>query len=237
MQKEPMCIKPENKISIILPCLNEELGIGHCIEKIHSVCPFGEILVIDNGSNDRSVHIAETMGARVIREEIVGYGAACRKGFTSAQGSIIILSDADNSYSLTDIPAFVNKLQNTDMVVGERVIQNWNTMPLTHRLCGNPFFSVLLRTFFHVPARDTQSGFVALKKEALKKLTLKSTGMEFISELYITATRAGLSFVSYPTIYKRRLGHSKLRTIRDGIRHLRLISAQALRSYAYRYLS
>lgn len=219
----------KNNISIILPCRNEELGIGHCIEKIHSVCPDAEILIVDNKSDDRSAHIARMCGARVVQEENVGYGAACRTGFSSAHGTVLILADADNSYTLTDVPALVATLRDADMVVGERVLHQWNVMPLMHRFCGNPFFSLLLRTIFRVPVADTQSGFIAIKKDSLAKLHCTSTGMEFISELYIKASRAGLSIARYPTIYTRRLGVSKLRTFTDGFRHLHLISTMIFR--------
>ncbi len=218
-----MSTKLKNNISIILPCRNEELGIGHCIEKIRSVCPDAEILIVDNNSNDRSAHIARMCGARVVLEECIGYGAACRKGFSSAQGTLLVLADADNSYALTEIPALITELSDIDMVVGERILHQRDAMPFMHRFCGNPFFSLLLRTLFRVPITDTQSGFIAIKKDAFKKLGCTSTGMEFISELYIKASRAKLSISHYPTTYKRRLGVSKLRTITDGFRHLWLI--------------
>lgn len=224
-----MSTKLKNNISIVLPCRNEELGIGHCIEKIHSVCPDAEVLIVDNRSDDRSARIAYMCGARVIQEERIGYGAACRKGFSSAQGTLLVLADADNSYALTEIPALIAALSDADMVVGERVLHRWDVMPLVHRFCGNPLFSLLLRTLFRVPIADTQSGFIAIKKDAFKKLHCTSTGMEFISELYIKASRAKLSIVRHPTTYTKRLGASKLRTITDGFRHLWLIGTLVFR--------
>ncbi|MDE2188501.1 MAG: glycosyltransferase family 2 protein, partial [Patescibacteria group bacterium] len=225
--------KPE--LTIILPCLNEEKAIGFCLDEIKKVIDknniAAEILVVDNGSTDRSCHIVQTMAKqlpklKLIHESQPGYGNACRRGLTEAKGNYIYLSDADGSYNFSDIPLFLEKLRKgTDLIVGNRFqggIEN-GSMPWHHRYVGNPVLSAFVKIFFKVKIGDIHCGARAISHSALTKLQLHADGMEFASEMIMKSARQGLSMVEIPIHYQPRIGDSKLRSVRDGWRHLRFI--------------
>lgn len=222
--------KLSTEISIILPCLNEEPGLGNSLEQIKGVIQkyhlHAEIIVVDNGSTDRSRAIAENLGARVISEQETGYGAACRKGLTAAKGQFLLIMDADASYDFNQIPSFIDALKNgADFVIGNRfagTIQR-NAMPWMHRHIGNPVLSGILRLFFKSTIHDAHCGMRALTRQAFQTLTLKTTGMEFASEMIIQIQKRNLTVKEIPVNYRRRLGQSKLKSFADGWRHLRFM--------------
>jgi len=218
-------------VSVLLPCYNEEKGVGICIKKIKDVFDVenikGEILVIDNGCTDNTTSIARSLGAKVVYEPRKGYGNAYLAGFREAKGDIIILGDADNSYDFYDIPRFLEKIEDADFVIGNRKKIKKNAMPLLHKI-GNRLFSELLRSFFKIKISDSHCGFGAIKREAIDKLELKSSGMEFASEILIEAKRKGLKIDEIDINYYPRLGKSKLRSFRDGLRHLNLMFKEKL---------
>jgi glycosyltransferase involved in cell wall biosynthesis len=217
-------------VSVVMPCLNEEEAIGPCIEKIQrsfaSAEIKGEIVVCDNGSTDRSVAIAERMGARVVHEPARGYGSAYLKGFASARGTYLIMGDADDTYDFTLIPKFLDLLRNEgyDFVTGSRYLDGGkeHITPL-HRLVGNPLLTALLNTLFSTSYTDVYCGFRGFSREAYNRIQPVSQGMEFNLELAINAKRAGLKTAEVPIRLHPRKGMSKLRTFRDGWRSLRMM--------------
>jgi len=223
------------KLSIILPCLNEESAIGDCLESIHSVISKNhidaEIIVVDNGSTDNSVKIIESKQHlfkhfSLFIEKKRGYGAAYMRGLKEARGEYIFMADADNTYDFGQIPEFLKKLEaGADLVVGNRFsgVMEKKSMPWLHRNIGNPFLSLLVKTFFKVKIGDIHCGARAISKKAYEKINLNTQGMEFASEMIIKAAKAKLVIAEIPVSYKKRTGESKLRSFRDGWRHLRFI--------------
>ena len=220
------------KVSVLMPCLNEENGVGICIKKIQEVFKKenidGEIIVIDNGSTDKTIDIVKSFGVKVIHELRRGYGNAYLTGFKHATGDIIIMGDADNTYNFYDIPKFLYEIKDSDFVIGNRKYLNKNSSPFLHRYIGRPVFSILLRWLFHLNISDSHCGFGAIKRDALDKLKLQSIGMEFASEILIKAQKNHLRIKEIPIIYYDRIGSSKLRTFKDGTRHLYLITKEFL---------
>ena len=222
-------------LSIIMPCLNEAKTIGHCIQKakesIARLGVDGEIVVADNGSTDGSVEIAAKLGARVLQIEEKGYGNALRGGIEAAQGKWIIMGDADDSYDFGNIAPFVEKLQDGfDLVMGCRLPKGGGqimagAMPWKHRWIGNPALSGIGRLFFESCVTDFHCGMRALTREAYQQMRLRTTGMEFASEMVIKATVLGMQIAEIPiTLHKD--GRSRpphLRSWRDGWRHLRFM--------------
>jgi len=222
-------------LSIIMPCLNEAETLGSCIVKakksIETLKLDGEIIVADNGSTDGSIEIAKNLGARVVHVKEKGYGNALRGGIEAATGKWIIMADADDSYNLSDITTFVEKLQDGyDLVMGCRLPKGGGkimkgAMPWKHRWIGNPALSGIGRLFFGSQVTDFHCGMRAFTREAYRRATPRTTGMEFASEMVIKATLQGMRIGEVPiTLYKD--GRSRpphLRSWRDGWRHLRFM--------------
>ena len=218
------------ELSIILPCLDEEKVLGFCLDKIKKIIKTNrleaEIIVVDNGSVDKSCNIAQERGARLIHEEKIGYGSAYLKGFETAKGKYIFLSDSDGTYDFNEITKFINELKKGyDFVIGNRFQGKIEkcAMPWAHRYIGNPVLSGILRLFFRIKINDAHCGMRAITKEALKKLHLKTTGMEFASEMIVMAAKNRLKIKEVPINYYKRLGRSKLQPLADGWRHLRFM--------------
>lgn len=218
-------------ISIILPCLNEADSIVQTIEAARRGLaaldlPNSEIIVVDNNSTDNSAELARAAGARVIFQPHKGYGSALRKGFASARYSIMVMGDADLSYDFTIVADFVKPLLKgeADFVVGNRMKSiKPGAMPLLHRYIGNPLLSSLLRIMFRGAVKDAHCGLRAITREAYERLRCVTTGMEFASEMIVNAIRCRLRIAEHDIIYHPRLGESKLRSFRDGWRHLRFM--------------
>jgi hypothetical protein len=186
----------------------------------------GEVIVADNGSADRSVEVARAAGARVVHVAHRGYGSAYRGGFAVARGAIVVMGDSDDTYDFSKIDELVAPLAHgADLVLGSRLrgaIQP-GAMPWLHRYVGNPLLSATLNLFYRTKISDTHSGFRAFRREAFERLGVRTTGMEFASEMLILASQARWNIVEVPIAYHPRAGESKLRTFRDGWRHLRLL--------------
>ncbi len=217
-------------ISVVMPCLNEEAAIGTCIEKIqqtftrHNIS--GEIVISDNGSTDRSVAIAQSMGVRVVHQPQRGYGSAYLKGFAHAKGRYLIMGDADDTYDFTLIPRFLEKLdqQGYDFVTGSRYLGGGDRhITLLHRFIGNPALTGTLNFLFGTAYTDVYCGFRGFSREAYDLIQPLSPGMEFNLELAINAGLANLSIAELPIQLQPRKGESKLRTLRDGWRSLRMM--------------
>jgi len=215
---------------VVMPCLNEEAAIGACIEKIRRTFDQagldGEIVVCDNGSTDRSVAIAEAMGARVVHQPERGYGNAYLKGFDSARGRYLVMGDADDTYDFTLIPEFLKALREggNAFVTGSRYLGGGDgNITGLHRWFGNPALTRILNALFGTRYTDVYCGFRAFSREAYERIRPVSPGMEFNLELAINAGLAGLKTAEIPIVLAPRKGESKLRTFRDGWRSLRMM--------------
>jgi hypothetical protein len=224
----------EVELSVVMPCLNEAETLAVCIRKalacMSELGVRGEVIVSDNGSTDGSQEIAIAEGARLIHCERRGYGAALRTGITAARGQYVIMADADDSYALHDLGPFLDRLRTgADLVMGNRFkggIQR-GAMPALHRFLGNPVLSFLGRTFFRVPIGDFHCGMRGFRRDRILDLSLRTSGMEFASEMVARAALAQLTIDEVPTTLapdgRTRAPH--LRTWRDGWRHLRFLLA------------
>jgi len=217
------------KVSVVIPCLNEEASIERCVSEALRALGGqgwdGEVIVADNGSDDHSAELAKQAGALVVHEPRRGYGSAYRAGFAAAQGDYIVMADADLTYDFSDIPRFVSKLdEGADLVMGDRMsgIQP-GAMPWLHRYVGNPVLTGILNLFFRTGVRDAHCGMRAIRRSALPALDLRTTGMEFASEMVIRAGKERLAIEEIPIHYHPREGESKLSSFRDGWRHLRFL--------------
>jgi glycosyltransferase involved in cell wall biosynthesis len=222
-------------LSVVMPCLNEAETIGVCIKKalasISELGIRGEVLVADNGSTDGSIQVAQAFGARVVNIARKGYGNALRGGIEAARGKWIIMGDSDDSYDFSILRPFVEKFsQGYELVMGCRMPSAGGTimpgaMPWKHRWIGNPALSFIGRLFFRCPVTDFHCGLRGLTRDAFEKMQLKTTGMEFASEMVIKSTLRRLKIAEVPiTLYKD--GRSRpphLRSWRDGWRHLRFM--------------
>jgi glycosyltransferase involved in cell wall biosynthesis len=216
-------------VSVVIPCLNEAASIERCVTDARTAFAGqgwqGEVIVADNGSDDRSAELARGAGAVVVHEPRRGYGSAYRAGFAAAQGDYIVMADADLTYDFGDIPRFVTKLdEGADLVMGDRMqgIQP-GAMPWLHRYVGNPVLTGILNLFFRTGVRDAHCGMRAVRRSALPRLDLRTTGMEFASEMVIRAGKERLEIEEIPIHYHPREGESKLSSFRDGWRHLRFL--------------
>jgi glycosyltransferase involved in cell wall biosynthesis len=214
------------KYSVVFPCKNEAKTIGICIENVHKAfrklrITDYEIIVVDNNSRDKSSSIAKSSGSKVVKEKKHGYGAALRKGFSEAKGEYVIMCDADNTYDLLELP---NLLQyaNYDIVIGHRKYLAQGAMSFTHKI-GNKMLNGILRNFFNIHIKDSHSGFRIIKKTVIEKMQLQSTGMDLASEMLMQASILKFKIKETPIHYYKRLGESKLQSIPDGWKHLRLM--------------
>jgi len=217
------------EVSVILPALDEERTIGECITKIqkvfHDNAIKGEIIVADS-SIDQTPVIAESLGAHVFHPEKNGYGNAYLTGFNHAKGRYILMGDADNTYDFLDIPKLLAPLRDgADFVIGSRFKGKIHkgSMDGLHRYIGNPLLTWMINIFFHTNFSDAHSGFRMITREGFNRLTLRSGGMEFASEMLVMASKERLKIVEVPIDYYPRLAPSKLHSFADGWRHIRFV--------------
>lgn len=220
------------KLTILMPCLNEAETLEICIKKANDWLSRsgidGEVLIADNGSTDGSQKIAQKNGARVVDVPVRGYGSALYYGCLAAQGEYIIMGDSDNSYDFSNLDVFVQKLdQGCDLVMGNRFLGGIapGAMPWKNRYIGNPVLTFVGRALFKCPAKDFHCGLRGFTKNAFLRMDLRTTGMEFASEMVIKANLFGMKIAEVPTTLSKD-GRSRpphLRPWRDGWRHLRFM--------------
>lgn len=220
------------ELTILMPCLNEQETIEVCVQKALAFLARaniqGEVLIADNGSTDGSQALAEAAGARVIAVKDRGYGAALKGGIAGARGKYIIMGDADDSYDFSRLDEFVAALRSGhDLVMGNRFKGGIaaGAMPPLHRYLGNPVLSWIGRLFFSIPVGDFHCGLRGFNTEAIRKLGLVTSGMEFASEMVVRSSLERLSIAEVPTTLKPdgRTRAPHLKTWRDGWRHLKFL--------------
>ncbi len=218
------------EISVIVPCLNEEEAVGTVVDQawegIERSGRRGEVIVVDNGSTDRSAEIAAAHGATIVREERHGYGSAYLAGLAHARGDYLVMADADATYPLAELAPFVERLAaGDDLVMGSRFegTIHGQAMPWLNRHVGNPILTGMLNLFFGVKVSDAHCGMRAVRRDALPVLDLHSTGMEFASEMVFKAFRRDLNVSEIPIDYYPRVGESKLHRFGDAWRHVKFM--------------
>jgi glycosyltransferase involved in cell wall biosynthesis len=225
----PQAATEKPRVSVVIPCLNEAENIQECVGRATRVLAesglAGEVIVADNGSDDGSAELAKQAGALVVHEPRRGYGSAYLAGFAAAQGEYVVMADADLTYDWSEIPHFVAKLDSgADLVMGDRMDNiHPGAMPWLHRYVGNPVLSGVLNLFFRTGVRDAHCGMRGFRRNILPRLDLRTTGMEFASEMVIRASKENLAITQIPIEYHPRGGESKLSSFRDGWRHLRFL--------------
>lgn len=222
----------EIEVSFVMPCLDEAETLEDCIEAARGCIEAhglrAEIIVADNGSTDGSPEIAMRCGAKVVPVATRGYGAALQGGFDAARGRYLVMGDADQSYDFGEAFPMIEKLRaGADLVMGSRFLGRIekDAMPWSHRWIGNPVLSLIGRVLFGSPVSDFHCGLRAFTKQTYERLGLRTTGMEFASELVVKAAAAKLRIEEVP-ITLHPDGRSRpphLRTVRDGWRHLRFM--------------
>lgn len=220
------------ELSVVMPCLNERETVGVCVRKaltsLREASLDGEVIVSDNGSTDGSIELAEKAGARVVHVADKGYGSALRGGILAANGKYILMADSDDSYNFEHIPRFLEQLRaGTELVMGNRFRGGIakNAMPPLHRYLGNPALTRIGQLLFQSPCEDFHCGMRAFRKDSFIKMDIRSTGMEFASEMVVKASLLRMRVSEVPTTLspdgRGRAPH--LRTWRDGWRHLRFL--------------
>jgi hypothetical protein len=220
------------ELTILMPCLNEAETLEVCIRKAQGFLDKhhvqGEVVIADNGSTDGSQAIAEKAGARVVPVKEKGYGNALLGGIAAARGRYIIMGDADDSYDFVNLLPFVEKLrEGYELVMGNRFRGGIlpGAMPPLHYYLGNPVLTGLGRLFFCPEIGDYHCGLRGFSKAAAERMELRTTGMEFASEMVVKASLLKMRICEVPTTLKKdgRNRPPHLRSWRDGWRHLRFM--------------
>ena len=228
----PAAATSSPELSVVMPCLNEARSLAGCIQEAQAAMAAanitGEVVIADNGSTDGSIEIARQCGARVAPVVEKGYGHALRGGIAAASGRFIIMGDADGSYNFGHLPRFVEELRaGYDLVMGNRFLGGIEpgAMPWKNRYLGNPTLSFIGRLFFSTTLGDFHCGLRGFSAEAYRRMNLRTTGMEFASEMVIKSVVSGLKVTEVPTTLRpdRRDRPPHLRPWRDGWRHLRFM--------------
>jgi hypothetical protein len=209
------------QITVIIPCLNEEQGIEKVLGRMPNFVD--EVIVVDNGSTDRTSEVAERMGARVIREDVRGYGRSYKTGMASANGGIIITLDGDHSYPPDAISYLLEAFLHlgVDFLNASRFpVQDRAAMSFKHKI-GNLILSLAMSVLYFRWVRDSQSGMWVFRRSILDDMTLVSDGMAFSEEIKIEALKnPRIRFAEISIVYSSRMGEIKLNPWRDGFHNL-----------------
>lgn len=209
------------RITVVIPCLNEEQGIERVLSRMPEFVD--EVIVVDNGSTDRTSEVARSFGAQVIREEVRGYGRSYRKGFASASGDLIITLDGDHSYPVDAtsylLEAFLHL--EVDFLNASRFpVRDRRAMSFKHKV-GNLILSLAMSILYLRWVRDSQSGMWVFRRSILKYMNLESEGMAFSEEIKVEALKnRQVRFREISIQYSSRLGEVKLNPWRDGLYNL-----------------
>jgi glycosyltransferase involved in cell wall biosynthesis len=221
---------PAPQISVVIPCLDEEEAVGTVVEQawkgIEESGRTGEVIVVDNGSTDSSAAVAAAAGATVVHEPRRGYGRAYLTGIANTRGDYLVMADADGTYPVERLGDFVDALEaGNELVLGSRFQGTIHSgaMPWSHRWLGNPILTGMLNRLFGIRVSDAHCGMRAVRRSALRRLDLHSTGMEFASEMVFKAFRRNLTVGEIPIDYFPRTGESKLSRYGDAWRHVRFM--------------
>ena len=208
-------------ITVIIPCLNEEQGIQRVVERMPDFVD--EVIVVDNNSTDRTSEVAASLGAKVIREQVRGYGRSYKRGFTAATGDLIITLDGDHSYPVDAISYLLEAFLHleVDFLNASRFpVRDKRAMSFKHKI-GNLILSLAMSVLYFRWVRDSQSGMWVFRRSILEGMTLESDGMAFSEEIKIEALKhPRVRFGEISIQYSSRMGEIKLNPWRDGIRNL-----------------
>jgi hypothetical protein len=211
----------DQKITVIIPCLNEEQGIEKVLRRMPGFVD--QVIVVDNGSTDRTSEVSRDLGAEVIREPVRGYGRAYKRGFAAATGDVIVTLDGDHSYPPDAISYLLEAFLHleVDFLNASRFpVRDTKAMSLKHRF-GNLVLSLAMSVFFFRWVRDSQSGMWVFRRSILSEMILESDGMAFSEEIKIEAIRnSRIRFMEISIQYSSRLGEIKLNPWRDGFYNL-----------------
>jgi hypothetical protein len=211
----------DQRITVVIPCLNEEQGIEQVLRRMPAFVD--EVIVVDNNSTDRTADVATALGAKVIREDVRGYGRSYKRGFAIATGDIIVTLDGDHSYPPDAISYLIEALLHlqADFLNASRFpVRDRNAMSLKHKL-GNLVLSLAMSVLFFRWVRDSQSGMWVFRRSILDRMILESDGMAFSEEIKIEALlHPTARFEEISIMYSSRLGEIKLNPWRDGINNL-----------------
>jgi len=207
-------------ITVIIPCLNEEQGIEQILRAMPEFVD--EVVVVDNNSTDRTSEVAEALGAKVVREEIRGYGRAYKRGFATATSDIIITLDGDHSYPVDALSYLIEAFRHleVDFLNASRFpVRDARAMSFKNKF-GNLLLSTVMSLLFFRWVRDSQSGMWVFRRSILKEMRLESDGMAFSEEIKIEAILTGVRFGEISIQYSSRLGETKLNAWRDGFQNI-----------------
>ena len=210
----------EQRITVIIPCLNEEQGIEQVLSRMPKLVD--QVIVVDNGSTDRTADVAVSFGAEVIREHVRGYGRAYKRGFAAATGDVIITLDGDHSYPPEAISYLLEAFKHlqVDFLNASRFpVRDKEAMSFKHKM-GNLILSLATSILYFRWMRDSQSGMWVFRRSILAKMKLESDGMAFSEEIKIEALKSGARFEEISILYTSRLGEIKLNPWRDGLYNL-----------------
>lgn len=220
------------ELTILIPALNEEKTIQICVKKALKFLEDnninGEVLVIDNNSTDQTAKKAIEAGGRVEKVEEKGYGIALIEGTKLCRSKYVIMGDADDSYNFLELKEFVNRLrEGYDIVIGNRFKGKMEkgAMKFLHKYIGTPIISHLAQRRYNIKVSDFNCGLRGYDRQKVMDLKCISTGMEYATEMLIKAQKNNLKIIEIPiNFYKdKRERPSHLKTIRDGIRHMKII--------------
>nr|WP_328763235.1 glycosyltransferase family 2 protein [Halomicroarcula salinisoli] len=221
-------------LTVIMPTLNEEEGITECIERIKTAVVEMQVsteIIISDSSTDRTPEIAREMGAIVVEPDVGGYGSAYKYAFERARGDYIAIGDADTTYDFEELPKLIRLAtkDDVDMTMGSRLEGDIKpgAMPSLHQYIGNPLLTRFLNTFYDAGVSDAHSGMRVIDREALEELELKTTGMEFASEMIMDAAAKDMTIEERPITYHEREGEATLDSFQDGWRHVRFMLVNA----------
>jgi hypothetical protein len=225
-------VRPQ--LSVVLPTMNEEEGVAECLERakgaMRELGVTGEIVISDS-SEDRTPEIARELGARVVTPDKPGYGYAYRYAFERVRGDFVAIGDADTTYDFRELPKLMERMLETeaDMVMGSRFAGEIKdgAMPPLHQYVGNPLLTRFLNVFYGMDVSDAHSGFRLLTRDALERLPLETEGMEFASEMIMTAGAGEYEIEEVPITYHEREGEATLSSFRDGWRHVKFMLVNA----------